>query len=189
MPRKTTGCRRPGPSSTDASMRPRPDAAENAERAERAERAAAASMRPRPDAAENVERRQPHVERPDASMRPRPDAAENPASDFSPPIPVARFNEAAARCRGKHPGHRRLRRRDDASMRPARKGPENEDVVAEPASGDDRASMRPARKGPENSISGSGGAGAGGGFNEAGPQGAGKRARAPCTNCGKSTLQ
>ena len=36
-----------------------------------------ASMRPRPDAAENILRRRPVLLRDAASMRPRPDAAEN----------------------------------------------------------------------------------------------------------------
>ena len=59
-------------------------------------------------------------------------------------------------------------------MRPARKGPENvAGVVAllERIS----ASMRPARKGPENNIEEQAPARAVG-FNEAGPQGAGKPA-------------
>ena len=61
-----------------ASMRPRPDAAENLLRYTLAEDAIIpASMRPRPDAAENILT----AERPAggtlASMRPRPDAAEN----------------------------------------------------------------------------------------------------------------
>ena len=36
-------------------------------------------------------------------MRPRPDAAENNPLHF-PPLPASGFNEAAARCRGKHTG-------------------------------------------------------------------------------------
>ena len=36
-----------------------------------------------------------------ASMRPRPDAAENPARDRAMDRGPGRFNEAAARCRGK----------------------------------------------------------------------------------------
>ena len=87
-----------------ASMRPRPDAAENrpARPAAGRERRAA-SMRPRPDAAEN----HPYVSAlfvapPDASMRPRPDAAENRALRCATrPALSACFNEAAARCRGK----------------------------------------------------------------------------------------
>ena len=65
----------------------------------------AASMRPRPDAAEN-ERREVELDVAlAASMRPRPDAAENggdapPGGGGDP-----RFNEAAARCRGKHSFH------------------------------------------------------------------------------------
>ena len=58
-------------------------------------------------------------------------------------------------------------------MRPARKGPENEvkrtryDLYR-------LASMRPARKGPENLLALQQGSQRFGGFNEAGPQGAGK---------------
>ena len=80
MPRKTTTTRTPGPwiscgfneaaarcrgklptilpgppADRDASMRPRPDAAENVAEGEAVIRRNAASMRPRPDAAENVE--------------------------------------------------------------------------------------------------------------------------------------
>ena len=64
--------------------------------------AAAASMRPRPDAAENLEFRArvvPSAIR--ASMRPRPDAAENPGRRRRLRRGRRRFNEAAARCRGK----------------------------------------------------------------------------------------
>ena len=35
-------------------------------------------------------------------MRPRPDAAENTGETVKPPLQEAGFNEAAARCRGKH---------------------------------------------------------------------------------------
>ena len=61
-----------------------------------------ASMRPRPDAAENAKSARSVAAYPLASMRPRPDAAENPGGQTatgsaSPPG----FNEAAARCRGK----------------------------------------------------------------------------------------
>ena len=61
-----------------ASMRPRPDAAENDRFARvRMDPLHPASMRPRPDAAENDIDRYT-MARPDlASMRPRPDAAEN----------------------------------------------------------------------------------------------------------------
>ena len=60
-----------------------------------------ASMRPRPDAAENVNvGRREYAVRP-ASMRPRPDAAENARQSASAPRPGGGFNEAAARCRGK----------------------------------------------------------------------------------------
>ena len=61
-----------------ASMRPRPDAAENGVRQERPSRyQLAASMRPRPDAAENSGSWPATAVAGHASMRPRPDAAEN----------------------------------------------------------------------------------------------------------------
>ena len=60
-----------------------------------------ASMRPRPDAAENHAAGRRRQARADASMRPRPDAAENVGRDRRGPRPRLRFNEAAARCRGK----------------------------------------------------------------------------------------
>ena len=62
---------------------------------------AAASMRPRPDAAENLQRRVSHLEVQVASMRPRPDAAENQSEQDGDGGELLGFNEAAARCRGK----------------------------------------------------------------------------------------
>ena len=59
-------------------------------------------------------------------------------------------------------------------MRPARKGPENIEAVTATTSGGD-ASMRPARKGPENGRPARVAWRNSAGFNEAGPQGAGKR--------------
>ena len=60
-----------------------------------------ASMRPRPDAAENARVVAAALYSMTASMRPRPDAAEN-GRDPDPQLHGApRFNEAAARCRGK----------------------------------------------------------------------------------------
>ena len=58
-------------------------------------------------------------------------------------------------------------------MRPARKGPEN-DRAAQERILLQEASMRPARKGPENSPGRIEAVGICAGFNEAGPQGAGK---------------
>ena len=62
-----------------------------------------ASMRPRPDAAENPlpDRMGDRTGR--ASMRPRPDAAENDRSATYGYAVGDCFNEAAARCRGKLP--------------------------------------------------------------------------------------
>ena len=107
-------------------MRPRPDAAENrrlhdpagalrtrfneaAARCRGKRRApgshvrilAQASMRPRPDAAENDRRDRPGGAVRGASMRPRPDAAENLRLRRPVRGGRTRFNEAAARCRGK----------------------------------------------------------------------------------------
>ena len=86
-----------------ASMRPRPDAAENDGGLHHVTLPIGASMRPRPDAAENTcyPARRPQTP-PRASMRPRPDAAENCSSERTPPRDAPGFNEAAARCRGKH---------------------------------------------------------------------------------------
>ena len=64
-------------------------------------RRAAASMRPRPDAAENMKKEKVNPRVGKASMRPRPDAAENAREGGRPARTAARFNEAAARCRGK----------------------------------------------------------------------------------------
>ena len=62
-----------------------------------------ASMRPRPDAAENAAAQAVDLVRLcRASMRPRPDAAENPVILGRSTAPYRCFNEAAARCRGKH---------------------------------------------------------------------------------------
>ena len=91
------------------------------------EQAAAASMRPRPDAAENRRARRGHGGPVlCASMRPRPDAAENPRSRRQPRPAAGSFNEAAARCRGKRHRRRRGRRRKArASMRPRPDAAEN----------------------------------------------------------------
>ena len=66
-------------------------------------------------------------------------------------------------------------------MRPARKGPENRVTKLLPDK-PTAASMRPARKGPENlKLHGVRLAELRAGFNEAGPQGAGKPSAAPST--------
>ena len=89
-----------------------------------------ASMRPRPDAAENrASVSNPPATR-DASMRPRPDAAENRWRCWDRRWRPRRFNEAAARCRGKP------RRNTDAESRPH------------------RASMRPRPDAAENPTAG-----------------------------------
>ena len=141
------------PPGRGASMRPRPDAAENAAgRRDPLQPARQASMRPRPDAAENTagaQRRgppmtgfneaaarcrgkQPGTETPGqaarpASMRPRPDAAENSWEDGTEPARSGRFNEAAARCRGKPvtAAPRIVVEQPAASMRPRPDAAEN----------------------------------------------------------------
>ena len=78
MPRKTHATRLAADVGLRASMRPRPDAAENR------------GMLIAVAAARLV-----------ASMRPRPDAAENRCGTPASRARAGRFNEAAARCRGK----------------------------------------------------------------------------------------
>ena len=77
MPRKTRTPRARRAPIARASMRPRPDAAENDEYDVWIEGVECASMRPRPDAAENPPPAAEAEASPRASMRPRPDAAEN----------------------------------------------------------------------------------------------------------------
>ena len=108
MPRKTlpVGDRIPGRAC--ASMRPRPDAAENnfAGRSTRAggvRRFNEAAARCRGKRGGEGETRTTAG----ASMRPRPDAAENTGGRNSTPTRPSRFNEAAARCRGKPGANRR----------------------------------------------------------------------------------
>ena len=178
MPRKTSTAGSASRRSGRASMRPRPDAAENrlftqtftdagscfneaaarcrgkrgSDRGPGRQRQAGASMRPRPDAAENGRAREPGARHPGcASMRPRPDAAENPARQLLQPgaqiasmrprpdaaenaVSVPRtaraarsFNEAAARCRGKHAVSDAPVRPRPASMRPRPDAAENPD--------------------------------------------------------------
>ena len=84
MPRKTAVAPERTGDLRAASMRPRPDAAENRRRRKKEEPDDDASMRPRPDAAENrPEMPVEYMEGYDASMRPRPDAAENRCSGSS----------------------------------------------------------------------------------------------------------
>ena len=91
MPRKTLAHDGAVGTGHVASMRPRPDAAENAVARTRHAGDARASMRPRPDAAENAVGRGLAVRGARASMRPRPDAAENTHADprDGPPLLAA----------------------------------------------------------------------------------------------------
>ncbi len=138
-----------------------------------------ASMRPRPDAAENRGRGLRPGCRRRASMRPRPDAAENLTSAVgSIGRQTDRFNEAAARCRGKPWATQvmilpawvaSMRPRPDAaenlttaacsqrqplaSMRPRPDAAENPGGDAHPIGRRPRASMRPRPDAAENPIS------------------------------------
>ena len=131
MPRKTRirGAGEGGLRELDASMRPRPDAAENGVHVVHADGDRHASMRPRPDAAENTDQLdRAGVVAPVASMRPRPDAAENPGAGVGLMDKQRRFNEAAARCRGKprRPARPARGGLPVASMRPRPDAAENE---------------------------------------------------------------
>ena len=92
--------------------------------------------------------------RPRASMRPRPDAAENAGRPARPATTAGGFNEAAARCRGKHE-----READDtlsatlASMRPRPDAAENAGPRAVREQRVD-ASMRPRPDAAENPVEG-----------------------------------
>ena len=107
MPRKTRRNRPAPPLDGRASMRPRPDAAENRGICSSAgprmscfnEAAARCRGKPAADRAYAVQLVK-------ASMRPRPDAAENRLRDLRPVLVTLGFNEAAARCRGKRRGAR-----------------------------------------------------------------------------------
>ena len=174
MPRKTRVWDRRGRPVRGASMRPRPDAAENGSRGEGSRQRAHASMRPRPDAAENSLGFAGAIEEAAASMRPRPDAAENlgvavirtgvergfneaaarcrgKRGKFRPPRPCGRrFNEAAARCRGKRArGNGAPNRVEPASMRPRPDAAENPGMQGD-ALAASAASMRPRPDAAEN---------------------------------------
>ena len=111
---------------TLASMRPRPDAAENPRSSAGGGCKRRASMRPRPDAAENPDRR--HDQR---SLAVRFNEAAARCRGKRAPLDgfvraVQRFNEAAARCRGKHADRLDLGRDElAASMRPRPDAAEN----------------------------------------------------------------
>ena len=84
-----------------------------------------------------------------ASMRPRPDAAENVRVELPLPRGRPRFNEAAARCRGKRQRGERRRDRHLASMRPRPDAAENS-VDARRLGDEEAASMRPRPDAAEN---------------------------------------
>ena len=123
-----------------------------------------ASMRPRPDAAENGPLTIDHDHGGRASMRPRPDAAENTEGRADVDVRNDRFNEAAARCRGK--------RRPPPAMTPA------EARFNEAAARCRGKRGRRHRRRPD-----------GGRFNEAAARCRGKRRRASCIPRPRAPLQ
>ena len=132
-------------------MRPRPDAAENLDQSRHPRGLGRASMRPRPDAAENRYPVPPlRSGLPGASMRPRPDAAENRRRPAAADRRGRRFNEAAARCRGKRPTAARPQpaaaRFNEAAARCRGKPPRNNESIWPMR----RASMRPRPDAAEN---------------------------------------
>ena len=146
MPRKTQGASEQALQNIAASMRPRPDAAENVVVGDQHHPATAASMRPRPDAAENRRVPAPHPPAEAASMRPRPDAAENLRKHNGCWLRSARgFNEAAARCRGKLTVPGDVGPAGAASMRPRPDAAENDDPPAPAAADDTRFNEAAAR--------------------------------------------
>ena len=208
MPRKTVIRSAPLPDHSVASMRPRPDAAENPFRAslpvpehssfneaaarcrgkrppaEKLGRGRHASMRPRPDAAENPVARPILRAPPVASMRPRPDAAENTARRTLSTWRSACFNEAAARCRGKRPLRDHGALRAAASMRPRPDAAENF-LDGAPLAAPVAASMRPRPDAAENPGCVCRHDLQVGGFNEAAARCRGKQTNgsAPATDC------
>ena len=173
MPRKTRPSRWREPWTARASMRPRPDAAENVQMwrcrttsGQRFNEAAARCRGKRVTATHSAAgpacfneaaarcrgKRNPHgrIRGPvAASMRPRPDAAENRPLRPGTVVGGRGFNEAAARCRGKPDSGFRRGSRTRASMRPRPDAAENSEG---PAGLDGRrgASMRPRPDAAEN---------------------------------------
>ena len=131
-------------------------------------------MRPARKGPENLLGDQVGEARGIASMRPARKGPENGGRTRRNEGVVTGFNEAGPQGAGKHRTEGTERSPQRASMRPARKGPENACYSAEPEC-DVHASMRPARKGPENGRPLTGRPLMPASFNEAGPQGAGKR--------------
>ena len=130
MPRKTPCLARQVDLMTNASMRPRPDAAENVRFPHGGGGETLASMRPRPDAAENARRRTAAA----AAVRRFNEAAARcrgkRAARWPRRSPRPRFNEAAARCRGKRALALAADQGADASMRPRPDAAENTSPTA-----------------------------------------------------------
>ena len=161
-----------------------------------------ASMRPRPDAAENAGLAALDVARNLASMRPRPDAAENTLTTASAAYTSRGFNEAAARCRGKPPPPCRAstpaRRFNEAAARcrgkpgllAARPGPQHASMRPRPDAAENTtgqivgltgmlASMRPRPDAAENAATRRQPSGGASCFNEAAARCRGKPRRHP----------
>ena len=156
-------------------MRPARKGPENPAEPSRAGRPLAASMRPARKGPENLRRLQVDVPYPESFNEAGPQGAGKPLPVGNDHARRARASMRPARKGPENPVTRKARRQlpEQASMRPARKGPEN--LSSNHANvAIVNASMRPARKGPENRRGGGCGRAWLEGFNEAGPQGAGK---------------
>ena len=178
MPRKTLRKGRQRQDRALASMRPRPDAAENGHsamgRGSRACRFNEAAARCR--GKRGARRRSDPIQ--GASMRPRPDAAENGRGRAELGRGSRRFNEAAARCRGKLPrGRGRGRLGCDASMRPRPDAAENGRRCFFPHSDQQSFNEAAARCRGKHARACRGGAVICAGFNEAAARCRGKLAR------------
>ena len=175
MPRKTNDPTQRWVFPLSASMRPRPDAAENLRVAD----ALGGCISRFNEAAARCRGKQTRaiseISAPRASMRPRPDAAENCAPPASRPAGARRFNEAAARCRGKRAGQPPPRAGGGASMRPRPDAAENVRALPRQDVGHLGASMRPRPDAAENSSPPRRSSRGSGCFNEAAARCRGKR--------------
>ena len=131
-------------------MRPARKGPENRQEIERAERVGIASMRPARKGPENTIFGKSRTVDNGCFNEAGPQGAGKPAKLRASCDCPPRFNEAGPQGAGKRITFCILFGGGvSASMRPARKGPENANRNARGA-GAEKASMRPARKGPEN---------------------------------------
>ncbi len=159
-----------------ASMRPQRNAGENRIHLPFPWQVLQASMRPQRNAGENLPVAVTLALREFASMRPQRNAGENRPSTRICCFSNSCFNEAPAKCRGKHGcGERAPNGNPRASMRPQRNAGENHTMPMPQFHGID-ASMRPQRNAGENPCSCAGLPVCGTCFNEAPAKCRGKHA-------------